>query len=430
MSDGFSIGSRIAGYRLDEQIGAGGMAVVFRATDERLGRQVALKILAPGLTSDSDFRQRFIMEARAAAAVDDPHIIPIFEAGEADDALYIAMRYVRGGDVRTLLARDGPMSAERAVAGILAPVALALDAAHAAGLIHRDVKPANMLVDSRPGRRDHVYLSDFGLTRAAQESTSLTGSGVFLGTPDYVSPEQIRGEVVDGRTDQYALACSAFAMLTGAPPFARDQAVAVIYAHVSEPPPLLTSQCPDAPPEVDQVMAKALAKASTERYASCGEFADALMTAFGLTGEADQRRNWAAPAAQSVIQRRPLYPKAAMDAHPIPAPAPEPPSLPGDAPSWAGTTVPPTSMTQTALPIPRAPASPKPRAPSVRLGLRAAWLAVRRGLAAFARPLGVRPRHAAPPSAAGSAFTSGPFPKDITGPDARCAAQAVVPVRP
>jgi serine/threonine protein kinase len=244
MSDGFSVGSHIAGYRLDEQIGAGGMAVVFRATDERLGRQVALKILAQELTRDSDFRQRFIMEARAAAAVDDPHIIPIFEAGETDDALYIAMRYVPGGDVRTLLTRDGPMSAERAVAGILAPVALALDAAHAAGLIHRDVKPANMLVDSRPDRPDHVYLSDFGLTRAVQESTSLTGSGVFLGTPDYVSPEQIRGEVVDGRTDQYALACSAFAMLTGAPPFTRNQAMAVIYAHVSEPPPPLTSQRP------------------------------------------------------------------------------------------------------------------------------------------------------------------------------------------
>jgi serine/threonine protein kinase len=411
MSDGFSVGSHIAGYRLDEQIGAGGMAVVFRATDERLGRQVALKILAPELTRDSDFRQRFIMEARAAAAVDDPHIIPIFEAGEADDALYIAMRYVPGGDVRTLLTRDGPMSAKRAVAGILAPVALALDSAHAAGLIHRDVKPANMLVDSRPDRPDHVYLSDFGLTRAVQESTSLTGSGVFLGTPDYVSPEQIRGEVVDGRTDQYALACSAFAMLTGAPPFTRNQAMAVIYAHVSEPPPPLTSQRPDAPPEVDQVMAKALAKAPAERYASCREFTDALMAAFGLTGEADQRRDWAAPAAQSVIQRRPPDPGAAMNAHSILVSAPGLPSLPGAAPSWLGTSVPPqASVTQPALPIPQQPAASKPRAPSARFGLRAAWLSVRRGLAAIARALGARPRPAAPPSAAGSPFTSGPFP--------------------
>jgi serine/threonine protein kinase len=258
---------------------------------------VALKILAPAFARDSDFRQRFIMEARAAAAVDDPHIIPIFEAGSAGDELFIAMRYVAGGDVRTLLDREGPMSPERAVAGIIAPVALALDAAHAAGLVHRDVKPANMLVDVRPDRLDHVYLSDFGLTRAAQASTSLTDSGKFVGTLDYVAPEQIQGAEVDGRTDQYALACSAFAMLTGAPPFVGDTPVAVIYAHISERPPPLTSRRPGTPPEADQVMAKALAKTPAGRYANCREFADALMAAFGLATEADRRRGWAAPAA-------------------------------------------------------------------------------------------------------------------------------------
>ena len=177
---GFSVGSQIAGYRLEEQIGRGGMAVVFRAQDERLQRQVALKILAPALEPDEAFRQRFIRESRSAAAVDDPHIIPVFEAGEADGVLFIAMRYVPGGDAGTLVRRIGQLPIERAVA-IISAVASALDAAHAAGLVHRDVKPANMLVDSRPGRPDHVYLSDFGLTKGALSSAHLTETGHFLG---------------------------------------------------------------------------------------------------------------------------------------------------------------------------------------------------------------------------------------------------------
>jgi serine/threonine protein kinase len=181
-------GSRVAGYRLEEQIGRGGMAVVFRAVDERLGRRVALKVLAPALADDGAFRQRFIRESRAAAAVDDPHIIPIYGAGEADGALYIAMRYVPGGDVRAVLRREGLLPPDRAAA-IISPVASALDAAHAAGLVHRDVKSANMLLDARAGRPDHVYLSDFGLSKAWQGSTGLTGSGLLLGTVDYSAPE-------------------------------------------------------------------------------------------------------------------------------------------------------------------------------------------------------------------------------------------------
>ena len=164
---GLAAGSRVAGYLLEEQAGAGGMAVVFRARDERLGRPVALKVLAPGLAADADFRRRFLRESRAAAAVDDPHIIPVYEAGEAGGVLFIAMRYVSGGDVRGLLRREGPLAPGR-VAAIISPVACALDAAHAAGLVHRDVKPANMLIDARPGRPDHVYLSDFGLARAGR----------------------------------------------------------------------------------------------------------------------------------------------------------------------------------------------------------------------------------------------------------------------
>jgi Protein kinase domain len=278
---GFGAGSRIAGYRLEEQIGRGGMAVVFLARDERLGRLVALKILAPALAADEAFRQRFIRESRAAAAVDDPHIIPVFEAGEASGVLFIAMRYVPGSDMRTLLRREGPLSPVRAAA-IISPVASALDAAHAAGLVHRDVKPANMLVDARPGRPDHVYLSDFGLSKGTASSVGLTGTGQFLGTLDYISPEQIEGKPVDGRADEYALACAAFELLTGAPPFQRDEAMAVMYAQLSAPPPLLTSRRSDLPAAADQVFAKALAKAPADRYANCRGFADALRTAFLL----------------------------------------------------------------------------------------------------------------------------------------------------
>jgi Protein kinase domain len=278
---GFAAGLRVPGYRLEEEIGRGGMAVVFRARDERLGRLVALKILAPGLAADEGFRHRFIRESRAAAAVDDPHIVPVYEAGEADGVLFIAMRYVPGGDVRSLVRREGPMSPGRAAA-IISPVASALDAAHAAGLLHRDVKPANMLMDVVPGRPDHVYLSDFGLSKGAGASTGLTAAGQFLGTLDYVSPEQIQGGPTDGRADQYALACAAFELLTGGPPFRHDEAMALMHAQLSDPPPRLTSRRPDLPAAADAVLARALAKAPGDRYPSCRGFAEALRSALGL----------------------------------------------------------------------------------------------------------------------------------------------------
>jgi Protein kinase domain/Kelch motif len=273
--------SLVAGYRLEEQVGAGGMAVVYRAWDERLQRYVALKVLAPGLAADEEFRHRFIRESRAAAAIDDPHIIPVFEAGEADGMLFIAMRHVPGGDLGTLLRRDGPLPAGRAMM-IISPVASALDAAHAAGLVHRDVKPANILVDARPGRPDHVYLSDFGLSKGMLSSQRLTGSGSFLGTADYSAPEQIEGRALDGRADQYALACTAFELLTGVPPFPREELTAVIWAHMSAPPPSLTSRRPEFAPAADTVFVTALAKAPGDRYGTCREFADALREALGL----------------------------------------------------------------------------------------------------------------------------------------------------
>ena len=280
MSEDFRAGSLLAGYRLEAQVGAGGMAVVFRARDERLARLVALKILAPGLAEDQEFRRRFIAESRAAAKVEDPHIIPVHEAGEADGVLFIAMRFVAGGDLRRVLEREGALAPGRAVE-FISPVASALDAAHRAGLVHRDVKPANILVDASPDRPDHVYLSDFGVSKGAMSSASLTGQ--FLGTPNYSAPEQIQGLAVDGRADQYALACVAYQLLSGEVPFERDQDMAVLYAHVSQPPPSLGARRPDLPRDADRVLARAMAKAPENRYGCCRDFADAFREALSLS---------------------------------------------------------------------------------------------------------------------------------------------------
>jgi beta-lactam-binding protein with PASTA domain len=275
---GLAPGALVAGYRVESRIGAGGMAMVLRARDEALGRTVALKILAPGRAGDAEFRERFVRESRAVAAVDHPHIIPVYAAGEADDVLYLAMRFVPGGDLHSVIKREGPLAGDRAV-DLLTPIASALDAAHAAGLVHRDVKPANILVDAGPGRPEHPYLSDFGLAKGSAASAGLTGTGQFLGTPDYAAPEQISGKPARPQTDQYALACVAFTALTGSLPFARDESMAVLWAHVYDPPPSVTSYRRDLPGAVDGVLARALAKAPGERYASCAEFAGALRAA-------------------------------------------------------------------------------------------------------------------------------------------------------
>ena len=275
---------QIGSYQMVEEIGRGGMAIVYRARDVRLGRWVALKVLAEDLARDDGFRRRFIRESRAAAAVDHPNIIPIFDAGEADGVLFIAMRYVGGQDVHSLLNRVGPLPAARA-AGIVAQVASALDAAHAYGLVHRDVKPANMLLGglAEDGSEDHVYLSDFGISKTSQATTNLTLTGQVLGTLNYLAPEQIEGRTVDGRADAYSLACAAFEMLSGAPPFRRDQSLAVMWAQLSAPPPPLTGARPDLPAAVDQVIFRGLAKAPEDRYPSCRAFAAALQEACGVS---------------------------------------------------------------------------------------------------------------------------------------------------
>jgi serine/threonine-protein kinase len=261
------------------------MAVVYRAGDIRLGRLAALKVMAPQWAADAGFRQRFIAEASAAATVDHPNVIPVYEAGDADGVLFIAMRLVTGGDLKEVLRREGrersALPPARAL-DLLSPVASALDAAHAAGLVHRDIKPANILVEPGPGGLDHVYVSDFGLSRGAVPGASLTQSGQYLGTPLYSAPEQAQGDRVDGRADQYALACVAFELLSGRPPFERDQPLMVLLAHVNASPPALTGRRPDLPAEIDQVMAKALAKVPEDRYPSCQDYTDALRNALGL----------------------------------------------------------------------------------------------------------------------------------------------------
>ena len=332
----FSAGAQIASYQLEEEIGRGGMAVVYRARDVRLGRWVALKVLAQDYAQDEAFRQRFIRESRTAASVDHPNIIPIFDAGEAGGVLYIAMRYVAGQDVHSLLHSAGPLPVARAL-GIVSQVASALDAAHACGLVHRDVKPANMLLGggADTGRADHIYLSDFGISKQLNATSSLTMTGQVLGTLNYLAPEQIEGRQVDGRADAYALACTAFELLAGSPPFRRDENMAVMWAQLNAAPPQLTSLRPDLPPAVDRVLARGLAKSPAERFPSCVAFSAALHQACApvLDGTAG-----AVPGSAPPRATRPAAPTAADPvAKPAAAPA-APPGAPAEQPARPATT--------------------------------------------------------------------------------------------
>ncbi|MBE8470185.1 serine/threonine-protein kinase [Streptomyces justiciae] len=278
------IGRQIAGYRIEREIGRGGMAVVYRAHDLRLDRTVALKLLAPELARNDTFRRRFTHESRAAAAIDHPHIVPVFEAGETDGVLYIAMRYVEGSDLRHLLDRRGPLAPEPALR-IAAQIASALDAAHDHGLVHRDVKPGNILIarGTDSDHPEHAYLTDFGLTKKSLSLTGFTTVGQFVGTLDYVAPEQISGKPVDGRCDVYGFACVVYETLAGRPPFRRDDDMALLWAHQYDQPPPLTEARPDLPPNADTVLAKSLAKSPDDRYGTCLTFVSALRTA--MTGD-------------------------------------------------------------------------------------------------------------------------------------------------
>jgi Protein kinase domain len=319
----FRPGSELGGYQLEAEVGAGGMAVVFRARDERLDRLVAVKILNPVHASDPSFRRRFIAESRAAASVESPYIIPVYTADEAAGVLFIAMRYVHSGDLRRVLEGAGPLPPERALEYIV-PVASALDAAHAAGLVHRDVKPGNILVDTRPGQPEHVYLSDFGIAKSDfLPALTMTEPGVILGTPEYAAPEQIEVRALDGRADQYALGCVAYWLLTGEAPFHGGNTIAVFTAHLYEPPPPLTARRPDLPAAADEVLARAMAKVPDQRYASCGDFAAALGDALGIVSSRSGGRRGPGPArpvGQTPTARDPVpRPRARPDGSPTPS---------------------------------------------------------------------------------------------------------------
>ena len=291
-------GSMFAGYRIECVAGRGGMGIVYRAVDLSLDRTVALKFIAPELGDNASFRRRFTAESKVAASLDHPNVIPIFQAGEQDGALFLVMRHVEGVDMRDDIADHGRLDPPRAV-GIIAQVASALDAAHAAGLVHRDVKPANILLTPT----DHAYLTDFGLSKRLLSETDETETGHLLGTLNYLAPEQIRAEGVEPRTDVYALGCVLYHALTGGVPFPMEEREAKLWAHLSAMPPPVPAGVPEG---FDEIIARAMAKQPSDRFASAGALAKA------------------AEAAAKGGRRAPAHPAPAR-AEPVPTQPIEPP---------------------------------------------------------------------------------------------------------
>jgi tRNA A-37 threonylcarbamoyl transferase component Bud32/DNA-binding beta-propeller fold protein YncE len=270
-------GAEFAGYQIEGVAGQGGMGIVYQAIDPRLDRPVAIKVIAPHLAGDPLFRVRFERESRLAARIRHPNVITVYGAGEHEGQLFVVMEYIVGTDLRAAIASEGRVSPDRAAA-IIDQVGGALDAAHSHDLVHRDVKPANVLL-STEGRREEAYLTDFGLTKHASSDSGMTATGVFVGTLDYVAPEQITGEAVDARTDVYALGCVLYHALTGQVPYPRPNQLATIYAHVHEPPPNLLAAAPQAGAALAEVVAKAMATAPSERYATAGDVGRAALAA-------------------------------------------------------------------------------------------------------------------------------------------------------
>ena len=281
VSEEVRIGTELLGYRVEELVGRGGMSVVYRATDLRLKRQVALKLLSPDLARDEGFRRRFLAESEIAASLEHPHILPVHSAGEANERLYIAMRYVEEGDLKRLLRREAPLTPERSLE-LLGEVADALDAAHERGLVHRDVKPSNILVSVQAGK-EHPYLAEFGLTLHTSERGTGDATAQIVGTVDYIAPEQIAGDAVDARADVYALGCVLYECLTGEVPFPRDSDLAALWAHMRTDPPRVSERRPELPEAIDAVVAKALAKDPEKRHGSCGELVESARQALGLS---------------------------------------------------------------------------------------------------------------------------------------------------
>jgi YVTN family beta-propeller protein len=329
-----STGTVLGAYRIDAIAGQGGMGVVYRATQLGLDRVVALKVIAAEFAGNVDFRNRFKSEAQLAASIDHPNVVPIYETGEADGVLYLAMRYVEGTDLRSLVDEAQGLGAERAVR-IIWQVAGALDAAHRRGLVHRDVKPPNVLIAAEG--EEHAYLTDFGLTKHAAASGGFTRTGVFVGTPDFAAPEQIRGEHADARADVYALGAVLFHALTGRQPFPRESELAKMYAHLNDPAPAASPLAPGVPAALDAVIGNAMAKDPDERYQSAGDLARAAWAA--LQGEV-------APAQVGSVATGAAAQHEAM--------APDTPAPRTLAPSSGGTPPPPS----TPAPVADGPSGP------------------------------------------------------------------------
>src|SRR3954465_3941000 len=272
-------GTEIGGFRILNLLGQGGMGVVYLADNVRSGQRVALKLLTPDLARSSGFRERFIREAGYASSLRHPNVLEVYDAGEQDGVLYIAMQYVEGEDLKALLSREGRLDARRAV-GILGQVASALDAAHSTGVLHRDIKPGNVMIAA--GQPEHCYLTDFGLSKnPSADSIALTAQGEFVGTIDYTAPELVLGKDADSRLDVYSLGCLFSQCPVGPPPFPKERDVEVLYAHIQDPPPRVSAARPDLPPALDDVIIKSMAKKPEDRFPTCSAFMDAARTIVG-----------------------------------------------------------------------------------------------------------------------------------------------------
>src|SRR3954454_17606742 len=354
-------GAMFAGYRIEGLIDRGGMGVFYRATDVDLDRTVALKIIAPEHTQNPDAVARFKTEARLAASLEHANIVPIHRGGEFDGVLYLAMRLVPGTNLRHVI-DQGPLEMD-SVRRVITQVSDALDAAHAAGLVHRDVKPANIMV-SGEGKAEHIYLTDFGLTKRLGTAGSLTRTGGWVGTPDYVAPEQIQAGKIDGRADIYSLGCVLYEMLTGTVAFPRDNDVAKLWAHVTDPPPPPSLRRPDLVKAFDEVVARATAKDPDARYQKASDLAAAVDTAVAeQEGKSRADLSEAAAPDWTVASQSPQIPMAeGTYVPPAQAPAQGSGSPPAQPPSGSGEEF--VSPQSPAPPPPAQPPSAQPPAPS------------------------------------------------------------------
>jgi serine/threonine protein kinase len=326
-------GDEFAGYRIERRLGRGGMGILYLALEPGLERRVALKLIAPEAAADEVFARRFAEESRIAAAIEHPNVVPIYAAGEEGGVPYIAMRYVAGSDLGRRIAAEGRLAPAEAVA-LIAQVGNGLDAIHAAGLIHRDVKPANVLLAGAEGE-PHAYITDFGVARNVSTESGLTQTGRFVGTLDYVAPEQISGEPIDARVDVYALGCLLFKLLTGQVPFPREGEAARLYAHLNDPPPAPSLYAPDLGMALDDVVARAMSKHPGDRYPSAGDLGRAAQAALSGGAVAMPERAVATGAAATRETESPTEPEPAREpgprsksTHRIEPPPPDAPSGP------------------------------------------------------------------------------------------------------